>query len=116
SNETIDNKPVEIKIIEPGLKNILAEQGYQFVNQESEADYIIRVNASTTAGTTYNGIYFSYVDATLSIIDATSGVEKYKTSVEQVKGGGSNSQKAGIKALNLTSEQLKKELIEYLKN
>jgi len=116
SNETIDNKPVEIKIMEPGLKNILAEQGYQFVNQESEADYIIRVNASTTAGTTYNGIYFSYVDATMAIVDANTGVEKYKTSVEQVKGAGSNSQKAGIKALNLATEQLKKELIEYLKN
>ena len=114
SNEIVDNKPVEVNIIDPALKNILAEQGYQFVNQAADADFVIQVNAATTAGNTYNGIYFSYVDATMSIIDAVTGLEKFKTSVEQVKGGGSNSQKAGMKALKLASVQLKEELLNFL--
>ena len=114
SNEIVDNKSVEVNIIDPALKNLLAEQGYQFVSQAADADFVIQVNAVTTAGNTYNGIYFSYVDATMSIIDAVTGLEKYKTSVEQVKGGGSNSQKAGMKALKLASEQLKEELLNFL--
>lgn len=114
SSETIDNKPVEVKIIELALKKLLSENGFQFVNQEPDADYIVEVKAATTAGNSHDGIYFSYVDATLSIVDAQTGVEKYKTSVEQVKGGGSNPVKAGIKALNQASGQLSSELLKYL--
>ena len=50
----------------------------------------------------------------MSIIDIATGQETFKTSVEQIKGGSSNSKKAGIKALNLASDQLKEKMIEYL--
>lgn len=114
TDETISRRPVEIKIIEPDLKNELNRKGFQFVENQKDADYMIVVKAATTAGNTYQGIYFSFVDATMSIVDVKSGNEKFKTSVEQVKGGGANSKKAGIKALNLASEELKEKLIEYL--
>ena len=105
--ETIDKRPVDIKVIEPELKNVLADKGYQFIDYKTDADFEIFVNAATTAGNTYQGIYFSYVNATMSIIDVSTGLEVLKTSVEQIKGGSSNSKKAGIKALNLASDQLK---------
>jgi hypothetical protein len=114
SNETIDNKPLAIKIVEPEFKNALADRDYKFANTMEGADFEINIKATTTSGNTYQGIYFSYVDATVSVIDLSTGLEVFKTSVEQTKGGGSNSKKAGIKALNLASDHLKEKMINYL--
>lgn len=114
SNETIDGSTVQIKTVEPEIKNRLAEQGYHFVSNKAKADYMISIKAANTTGNTYQDIYYSYVDATLSIIDVGNGNEIFKTSVEQVKGAGINSKKAGKKAMITTSVMLTENLMEYL--
>ena len=114
SNETIDGSAVQIKIVEPEIKNQLAEQGFHFVSNKLNADYEISIDAANTTGSTYQDIYYSYVDATLSVIDASNGDEIFKTSVEQVKGAGSNSKKAGKKAMITVSVKLTEKLMEYL--
>ena len=114
SYETIDGSTVQIKTVEPEIKNRLAEQAYHFVSDQDKADYVISIKAANTTGNAYQGIYYSYVDATLSIIDAGTGDEIFKTSVEQVKGAGSNSKKAGKKAMITASTMLTEKLMEYL--
>ena len=114
SNETIDGNTVQIKTVEPEIKNRLAEQAYHFVSNKAKADYMISIKAANTTGSTYQDIYYSYVDATLSIIDIGNGNEIFKTSVEQVKGAGINSKKAGKKAMITASVMLTENLMEYL--
>jgi len=111
--EIIDRREVEIKTIEPLIKNDLSEKGFHFVDEEPNADFIIRIKAENTTGNSYQGIYFSFVDATLSLIDRTTGDEIYKTSLNQVKGGGSNSKKAAKKAYVIAAEMLKEKLEGY---
>ena len=114
SEETLNNRPVQIKTIEPEIKNRLAAKGYHFVKNNQQADYEISIKAANTTGTSYQGIYFAYVDATLSVTDNASGDEVFKTSVEQVKGAGQNIKKAAKNALITTSGKLAEKLMEYL--
>ena len=115
SEETLNNTPAQIKTIEPEIKNRLAKQGYHFVSKKSGADYTISIKAANTTGTGYQGVYFAYVDATLSVTDNASGDEVFKTFIEQVKGAGQNTKKATKKALITASGKLTEKLMEYLR-
>jgi len=98
---------MQIKTIEPVVKETLAKAGYQFTNQPEKADYLIQIDASSTTGTQYRGIYFTYVDANLSVVNQKNKKEVFKTHIDQVKGGGANYVKAGKKAFVQAAEKLK---------
>jgi hypothetical protein len=111
SEESIFGKPMDIKTLEPIVKETLAGKGYNFVDNKDDADFIIKINANTTTGSQYQGIYFAFLDANMSVIDAKSGEEIYKSHIDQVKGGGSNNDKAAKKAYLSGAKKLK-EVIE----
>ena len=115
SNEIISYWPAQIKTIEPEIKNRLTAEGYHFVSKKTDADYTISIEAANTTGTTYHGIYYAYVDATLSLTDNSTGDVIFNTSVEQVKGAGQNYKKAAKKAMIIASEKLTEKLMNYLK-
>ena len=112
SEELLLNRYMDIKTIEPVIKQYLADKGYHFTNKPGEADFSVQIKASTTAGTYYSGIYFTYIDANLSITDNASGDEVFKTHIDQAKGGGANYTKAGKKAYTIAAEKLKESLEE----
>ncbi len=98
STELLMGSPMEINTIEPTIKQALVDKGYQFTDNPAEADFLIKIAASATTGTSHQGIFFTYVDANLSIVNQVDNKEIYKTHVDQVKGGGANYVKAGKKA------------------
>ena len=113
SEELIQGKAMDIKTLEPVIKELLAEKGYNFVDIKTDADYIITINANTTTGSQYHGIYFAFLDINFSIIETSTSEEIYKTHIDQVKGGGSNYTKAGKKAYLIGSERLKESLKNF---
>ena len=110
SEEKIQYYDVDIKTLEPAVKEMLAEKSYNFVDRAAEADFIIRIKANTTTGTYYHGIYFAYLDANVSVMDNSTGEEIYKTHLDQLKGGGANYKKAAKKAYALGAIKLKEML------
>ena len=112
SEELNQSRPMQIKTLEPTIKQTLAENGYNFVDNEKDADFIVKINANTTTGSHYQGIYFAFLDANISIIDTSTGEEIYKTHLDQIKGGGSDFKKASKKAYVTAAKQIK----ETLKN
>lgn len=110
SEEKIQYYDVQIKTLEPTVKELLSEKSYNFVDKEADADFVINIKANTTTGTYYQGIYFAYLDANVSVVDASSGEEIYKTHLDQLKGGGANYKKAAKKAYALGAEKLKEML------
>jgi DNA-directed RNA polymerase delta subunit len=112
SEELLLGRPMDIETIEPVIKQYLADKGYHFTDKPAEADFIVRIKASTTAGTYYSGIYFTYIDANLSITDNSNGDEVFKTHIDQAKGGGANYTKAGKKAYTIAAAKLKESLEE----
>lgn len=111
SEELIQGKPMDIKTVEPIVKETLAEKGYNFVDNKKDADFIITINANTTTGSQYQGIYFAFLDVNLSVVNTSKGEEIYKTHLDQIKGGGSNYTKAGKKAYMLGAEKLKENIV-----
>ena len=110
SEELLGRSPMEINTIEPVIKQYFAGKGYHFTDIPADADYTIRIEASTTTGNIYQGIYFSFVDANLSIVDHSTGKEVFKTHIDQVKGGGSDFTKAGKKAYVSAAARLKEKI------
>ena len=111
SKELIQGKPMDIKTLEPSVKETLAEKGYNFVDNKNDADFIITINANTTTGSEYEGIYFAFLDINFSVIETSNGEEIYKTHLDQIKGGGSNYKKAGKKAYLLGAKRLQENFI-----
>jgi len=110
SEEKIQYYNVDIKTLEPAIKEMLAEKSYNFVDKATDADFVINIKANTTTGTYYQGIYFAYLDANVSVVDASNGEEIYKTHLDQLKGGGANYKKAAKKAYALGAIKLKEML------
>ncbi|MBN2614323.1 MAG: hypothetical protein JXR71_01400 [Bacteroidales bacterium] len=113
SKELLLGAPMQIKTIEPVVKETLAKAGYQFTEEPEKADYLIQINASSTTGTMYSGIYFTYVDANLSVVNKKENKEIFKTHIDQVKGGGASYAKAGKKAFLVAAERMRKTLGEF---
>jgi hypothetical protein len=111
TQENVLGQPVEIKQLEPALKNILGSQGFTFVKTPAKADYLIRIKASARKGAEMYGLYSSFVNLTLSVIDLKSGAEIYKNVLEDVKGIDLNYRKAGFKALSNAAKEINNRLI-----
>lgn len=111
SEELNQSRPMQIKTLEPTVKQTLAENGYNFVDNQNDADFIVKINANTTTGSNYQGICFAFLDANISIIESSTGEEIYKTHLDQIKGGGSDFKKAGKKAYITAAKQIKETLL-----
>jgi hypothetical protein len=60
----------------------------------------------TTSSNQNSGIYYAYVDVILNITDNRLSEVVETLSVDQIKGGGINANKASISAFNKASEQI----------
>ncbi len=98
SNELLMGNPLDIKILAPSVKNALLELDYKFVEVEAAADFMITIESSTRNGQANQFGYFSYLDATVSMIRTDTGKEIYKNSLTSIKGAGANFRLASAKA------------------
>ncbi|MEM6359123.1 MAG: hypothetical protein AAF149_17585 [Bacteroidota bacterium] len=99
-----------IPILSPSIKKELAGLDYQFVNNKEEADYAVEIEAATREGQRNNIAFFSYLDATVSMKDLKTGKEIYKYSVSNVKGGGSDFNRADAKAYEKAKKMIANDL------
>lgn len=106
--------PLEVKMIEPRLKEALSQQGYTFVEDMSQAELYININASSRRGSVYNGMYSSYVDANVSVMDMETGKEVYKNSFAEIKGMGLNYRQGSAKAYKSAADKVSKGIAEKL--
>jgi len=118
SRESNLGSPLFIPSIESVIKGRIGEYGFGFVQQCSQADFIISVEAQTRRGGRFQGIYFSYLDAKLSIRDQNSNNEAANTTLRNIKGAGITYEQAGLKAYEKAEEHLENQglsdLIESL--
>lgn len=107
SYEKSYGKSIDIKTLEPTVKEVFAEMSYSFVDNKNAADLVFKIDANTTTATTYQGIKFAYLDINISIIETSSGEELMKTHFDQIKGGGVNQLKASKKAYMIGAEKIR---------
>jgi len=117
SQESFNGKPVSQAQVEPLVKNHFIQEGFEFVDSPSKADWQMHLRANANQGTEYSGMYTCFADVIMSVVDRSSGAEIYKNSVSRVKGIDLNYPNAANKALNNAAAELNGNIIpEILAN
>lgn len=102
--------------IENNLKAILAENGCRFTKSESEADWKIKIKATSREYNLSNKVYFSYVDAEVKLFKAPSDKHVYQNEFSQ-KGAHSKSYKsAASNAYNEISKPISEKILNWINN
>lgn len=108
------NGDMAVRLIEPALKAALARAGYSFSNSAQSAELMISVDAKARHGSAVHGIYFAYVDASVSITDLGSGRELYKSGFNSVKGAGADFRRAVVNAYEETAAEISQAVFEWI--
>ncbi|GHT59197.1 hypothetical protein AGMMS50239_05270 [Bacteroidia bacterium] len=104
----------QVHILAPKLKAELSEHGCSFTDNPNEADWILNINTSTRKGSEVDGIYFSYLDAEISLIELRTGKEIYNNNFTDLKGGALDYDRAGRKAYDTGLKQITAEIVKNL--
>ncbi len=103
----LNNSDAGILYVEPKVKNILSEQGFSFVKDMSKAAIVMELKAVARKGGEYHGMFTTYVDLNISVLDMSSGVEIYKNSITDIKGIQLSYDKAAVKAFENAAKKVK---------
>ncbi len=110
-----NGREMQTPFLGPKIKNTLLKNGYSFTEDYSQADLYINIQAIAKEGKSFGGLYFSYIDATISVVDLKSGEEVYSNTFESVKGGGGTYEQATVKAFQNVAETITSDLEDRLK-
>jgi len=111
----LNSNKLSIPLIEPKIKESLSDINCTFVDDPNIADFKIQLLTKVRKGNTAFDMCFSYLDATVSILDLSANKEIYKNSFVNIKGGGNSYERASINSYNKAAEKISSELIIILK-
>ncbi len=114
SKEMYNGNPLSSKSITPLIKEKLSTSGFELTDDISKARYQISLNATARKGGNIQGLYFSYLDADLSVTDLKSGNEIINQTYSGEKQGGSNFEQAAMNAFKKTGDKMVRELTNKL--
>lgn len=106
SSEVNHSRPLRIKVLEPELKNILLENYFNICESEKDSDFVLICDAKTTSDNNASGIYLTFLDVNISMIENSTKEEIISYNLNQIKGGGSDANRAGLSAFNKAAKQL----------
>ena len=106
SNESFSGKPLQQLQVEPRIKNHFIGEGFNFVDNPQDADWHMTLNATATRGTEYSGMYTTFADVNLNVIERKSGSEIYANSLSRVKGIDLSYENAANKAFDNATDKM----------
>ena len=106
SNDQITNK----------LKNLLANNGFEFTESRGAADLWFDVKSDAEKGSITGSIYVTYLTSVIKVLAVKEGKEIYATTFDRVKGYGLDYDKSSVDAYNKAVEALEKEKMGELLN
>lgn len=98
------------------LKNLLANNGFEFTEDKRGADLWFDVKADCEKGSISGSIYITYLTGVIKVAAVKEGKEIYATTLDRVKGYGLDYDKSSIDAYNKAIETLEKERMNELLN
>ncbi len=107
-------KALEFSYLEPVLKNAMAEQGFSFTDDPSQADLLVEITARTRKGAEVFGQFTAFLDLNISVLDMQSGEEIIKDSFQRIKGIDLSYENAGLKAYAHGGKKLVKDVLPGL--
>ena len=106
SNSQISNK----------LRNLLANNGFEFTEDKKVADLWFDVKADSEKGSISGSIYITYLTSVIKVTAVREQKEIYATTLDRVKGYGLDYDKSSIDAYNKALETLEKDKMTELLN
>ncbi len=106
SSEAFNGKGLMQLQVEPRIKNHFILEGFHFVDNPQDADWQMTLNATATQGTEYSGMFTTFADVSLSVVDRKSGDEIFNNSLSRVKGIDLNYTNAANKAFNAAADKM----------
>ena len=98
------------------LKNMLANNGFEFTEDKKNADLWFDVKADSEKGSITGSIYVTYLTSVIKVMTPKEGKEIYATTLDRVKGFGLDYDKSSVDAYNKALETLEKERMGELLN
>lgn len=98
------------------LKNLLANNGFEFTEDRGTADLLFDVRADSEKGAVSGSIYITYLTSVIKVTTAREGKEIYATTFDRVKGYGLDYDKSSIDAYNKALESLERDRMTELLN
>lgn len=98
------------------LKNMLANNGFEFTEDRSSADLWFDVKADSEKGSVSGSIFVTYLTSVIKVLTMKEGKEIYATTLDRVKGYGLDYDKSSVDAYNKALETLEKERMNELLN
>jgi hypothetical protein len=98
------------------LKNMLANNGFEFTEDKNGADLWFDVKADSEKGSVAGSIYVTYLTSVIKVSSMKEGKEIYATTLDRVKGYGLDYDKSSVDAYNKALQTLEKERMNELLN
>ncbi len=96
------------------LKNILAQNGFEFSHEKGKADLWFDVQANSEKGSVTGSIYITYLTSIIKVVAVRENKEIYATSLDRVKGFGLDYEKSSVDAYSKAIDTLEKEKLTEL--
>lgn len=98
------------------LKNLLANNGFEFTEDKTNADLWFDIKADSEKGSVSGSIYITYLTSVIKVMAMKEGKEIYATTLDRVKGYGLDYDKSSVDAYNKALETLEKDRMNELLN
>jgi len=96
------------------LKNLLANNGFEFTENKNLADLWFDVKADSEKGTVSGSIYITYLTGVIRVTAMKEGKEIYATTLDRVKGYGLDYDRSSVDAYNKALETLENERMDEM--
>jgi hypothetical protein len=98
------------------LKNILANEGFEFSDNRQLADLWFDVTADAERGSVAGSIFITYLTGRIKVTALKEGREIYATTLDRIKGYGLDYEKSSVDAYTKAMETLERERMTELLN
>ncbi|HYG17922.1 MAG TPA: LPP20 family lipoprotein [Ohtaekwangia sp.] len=98
------------------LRNLLANNGFEFTDNKTAADLWFDVRADSEKGAVSGSIYITYLTGVIKVMTVKEGKEIYATTLDRVRGYGLDYDKSSIDAYSKALETLERDRINELLN
>ena len=92
--------------VEPRLKEALGEKGFSFIDDVSQADFMIKLQAHTWEATSLLGTTMVKAEVNVSVMNLRTGEEVYKEGFTTFPGVGFKDKQAGMAALEFAGRKM----------
>jgi len=105
----------KVDIVANKVKAELAANGCSFVENQAQADFLLKIDVSTRTSSQFNGLFFCYADTQINLYDVRKQKTIYNDEISE-KGGSNTQEKAGRMAMNNTVIPVVEKLKNWINN